>query len=122
VEAVTLDRLVADGLIPPERVGLLWIDAQKHEARILAGASRLIEAGVPIVFALRLVTRDDAGARRWAGPAATRASVIARLTAHYTDVVELRGPLEERKRHPIGALGDVVDSSKRNQDLLLVSR
>ena len=46
VPALTLDSLVDD----PARVGLVWADAQGHEAHVLAGAERLIEAGVPWVI------------------------------------------------------------------------
>jgi FkbM family methyltransferase len=43
VPARTLDSIVED----PDRVGLVWVDVQGHEAHVLAGAERL--AGVPWV-------------------------------------------------------------------------
>lgn len=46
VPARTLDSIVED----PARVGLVWVDAQGHEAHVLAGAERLCEAGVPWVI------------------------------------------------------------------------
>jgi FkbM family methyltransferase len=52
VAATTLDRCVADGTVALERVGLVWIDAQGHEGQILSGATRLLEAGVPMVVEL----------------------------------------------------------------------
>ena len=50
VRTVTLDQLAADGVIDPERAGLLWMDAQAHEGHILGGASALVERGVPVVI------------------------------------------------------------------------
>jgi FkbM family methyltransferase len=50
VPTVTLDSYVEEGVIDPDRVGLLWIDAQAHEGHVLRGAGRLIERGVPIVL------------------------------------------------------------------------
>ena len=41
------------GQIRVEDVGLLWIDAAGHDGEVLAGASKLLEAGVPIVTAIR---------------------------------------------------------------------
>ena len=123
VEAVTLDGLVRNGVIRPERVGLLWVDAPRHEGRVLAGASALIEASVPLVVAIRQQEGDPNRPRPWYMPADTRASVIASLTAHYTDVVELRRkPNKDHRQHPIADLPFVVDSFRRSQDLLLVRR
>ena len=47
---MTIDSLVADGVIDPERLGLVWMDVQGHEAHALAGAATLAEAGVPVVL------------------------------------------------------------------------
>lgn len=48
VPRTTLDALGLD----PATIGLLWIDAQGHEGHILAGAGRLLAAGVPAVVEL----------------------------------------------------------------------
>jgi FkbM family methyltransferase len=53
VRAVSLDGLVERRLIEPHRVGLLWIDAQGHEADVLAGADELLAAQPPLVIAYR---------------------------------------------------------------------
>ena len=50
VETVTLDHLVATGVLDPERTGLVWMDAQAHEGHILEGASSLLGRGVPLVL------------------------------------------------------------------------
>jgi FkbM family methyltransferase len=64
VELVTLDRLVDDGIIDAERVGMLWVDAEGHEGQILEGASRLTETGVPVVFEFHPQNLDRRGDRR----------------------------------------------------------
>lgn len=50
VEQTSIDALVANGELCPETAGLLWIDAQGHEARIISGASELTQRGLPIVL------------------------------------------------------------------------
>jgi FkbM family methyltransferase len=49
VEAATLDTLVRKYGIDLDAVGLVWIDTQGHEPSVLAGATAVIEAGVPFV-------------------------------------------------------------------------
>lgn len=49
VRSVTVDRLVADGVIDPDDVSLLWIDTQGHEVRILDGAGALLARRPPAV-------------------------------------------------------------------------
>ena len=53
VATVSLDALVQDGSIDPAATGVVWVDVQGHEGRVLAGARRLREAGVP--FAVEFV-------------------------------------------------------------------
>ena len=123
VEAVTLDSLVARGVLDPERVGLLWIDAQGHEGAVLDGASTLVGAGVPAVVAIRPGKGGVDGARPWDVGPETRASVLARLGASYTDAVELRKHSRAGRRvHPIAELDRLVDSFANCQDLLFVRR
>jgi FkbM family methyltransferase len=63
VETVTLDHLVEGGAIDPERVGLLWIDAEAHEGHILEGASSLLARGTPLVLEWNPVILDRMGDR-----------------------------------------------------------
>lgn len=49
VPCLRLDTLVADGSIDLDSLGLVWMDAQGHDPRVLAGASAITGAGVPIV-------------------------------------------------------------------------
>jgi FkbM family methyltransferase len=123
VEAVMLDGLVEQGVVQPERVGLVWIDAPGHEPAVLAGASSLIERGTPIVVAIRQVKGDPDTARPWVAPPATRAAVLDALHGGYTEVVELRKHSKlGRATHPVDQLDTLVDSFRHCQDLLLVRR
>ncbi|MDX6588284.1 MAG: hypothetical protein QOI31_2757 [Solirubrobacterales bacterium] len=44
----SLDSLVADGTVSLDGVALAWVDTQGHEAHVLAGATCLAEARVPV--------------------------------------------------------------------------
>ena len=61
VETVTLDYLVEGSVIEPERVGMLWMDAEAHEGHVLEGASALLERGTPIVLEYNPELLDRAG-------------------------------------------------------------
>jgi FkbM family methyltransferase len=50
VPARTFDDEVAAGRIPLSDLGLVWLDVQGHEGEVLAGASSLLSANVPIVL------------------------------------------------------------------------
>jgi Methyltransferase FkbM domain len=107
VDSVTLDGLVERGIVDPARVGLLWIDGPGSETRALLGATRLVEAGVPIVVSIRPGT-VDAG-----GPLADL------LTTCYTDAVELR---KGERRLRIGELTTLSTAYAHKGDVLLVRR
>jgi FkbM family methyltransferase len=107
VQTVTLDGLVERGTIDVARAGLVWVDAVGHEAKALAGGTKLLEAGVPVVTAIKV------------GWTETLADLVRVLTPHYTEVVELRQTQEAR---PIGELGALIDSLTRSTDVLLVRR
>lgn len=42
-----LDDVMEHEAIAPTEIGLLWVDTQGHEGQVLAGADRLLSAGVP---------------------------------------------------------------------------
>lgn len=120
VESVTLDKLVRDGVVEPDRVGLLWIDASRHEGAVLVGASALLEASVPMVVAIRPVP-GKGRPRPWDVPPEIRPRVLRQLEASYTHVVELRDKSSHQaKTVPIDELDALVDSYGGCQDLLLV--
>jgi FkbM family methyltransferase len=52
VQLTRLDTLIDRGELDLGHVGLAWVDAQGHEAHILAGAEHLLEARIPIVIEL----------------------------------------------------------------------
>ena len=107
VESVTLDGLVESGIVDPERIGLLWVDAPGSEAHALLGATRLAEAGTPIVASIRPGS-VDAGS-----------PLADLLTASYTDAVELR---KQERRLQIEALTALSASYQHKGDVLLVRR
>ena len=107
VEVVTLDALVRRGVVDPARVGLLWIDVQGHEPQVLAGASALIGAAVPVVATIR-------------AQAPWPPELIEQTTAAYTHVVELRKRQDRTRRpQPIEALPEILSTLPRIQDILL---
>ena len=61
VRLTSLDALAAAGELDVAAAGLLWIDAQGHEPSVLGGASRLLEAGVPVVLELWPAGLAEAG-------------------------------------------------------------
>jgi FkbM family methyltransferase len=81
VRTVTLDELAAEGVVEPDGVGLLWIDAQAHEGHILEGASCLVERGVPVV-----IEWDPSGLDRLGD----RGTLEAIIEEHYTHFIDLR--------------------------------
>ena len=109
VRAVTLDGLVSRGEIDPARIGLLWLDVPGAETRVLAGASTLLEAGVPVVTAVR--ARKP---YRWPE---TKARLMS-LLGTYTDFALLRGDAAERSAD----LGRLLDGLSGVSDLLAFRR
>ena len=80
VECRRFDALVDEGEIPLDEVGVIWLDAQGHEPFVLQGATKALEAGIPLVMEY--------------SPAAIETSEgLAELEAmvreHYTTVVDL---------------------------------
>lgn len=50
ITLATFDELVADLSIDLDEVGLVWMDVQGHERRVLAGATSLLERDIPVVM------------------------------------------------------------------------
>jgi FkbM family methyltransferase len=95
VRGTTLDRCVAEGALTLDRVKLVWIDVQGHEARVLRGAKRLLGAGVPLVFELW-----PYGLRRSDGLEA----LIELAAGAYRSAIDLR----DGSRHDPRELGNVA--------------
>lgn len=80
IEIETLDRLCESGVIDPDRVGLIWLDAEGHEGHVLSGAQALVERGVPLVmeFHPKRLGRS--------GELARIEDVAARCYTHFVDL------------------------------------
>ncbi len=103
VQVVTLDGLVSQGLIDAKRVGLVWVDTSGHEAQALAGGVGLLEAGIPIVTAIK---------RSW-----TECEALHELLSpYYSHVVDLRKP---QVVQPIREFRKLIDGFARSTDVLL---
>jgi FkbM family methyltransferase len=107
VQVVTLDGLVSRGAIDPARVGLVWVDTAGHEAQALGGGTILLEAGVPVVTAVKH------------GWPETEDALVRLLPRYYTEVVDLRGAHAFR---PVGELQVLIDGLDGSTDVLLVRR
>jgi FkbM family methyltransferase len=119
IETLSLDFLVARGLLDPADVGLLWMDVQGHEGHVLRGAERLGEPGIPVVLEYYPAILEGAG---------SLAYLETFAAAHYTDFVDLRHaggktvhtrPVAEL---PAFARGYEPHTERRFTDLLLVRR
>jgi FkbM family methyltransferase len=83
VEVIALNGLVDEGVIEPEAVGMLWIDAEGHEGHILRGATALADRGVPIVFEFEPANLDLRGG-------GVKVREVAESS--YTHFIDLRRP------------------------------
>ncbi len=82
VRAATLDSLAGEEL-DLARIGLLWMDAQGHEAHILHGARQVLESDIPI-----MMEYWPYGLRRAGG-----LELLHRLIAeHYSHVIDVSPP------------------------------
>jgi FkbM family methyltransferase len=108
VPVVHLDGLVERGELDPSRPTLIWVDAQGHEAQILAGARTLRH--VPIV-----VEFWPYGLRRAGGYDA-----FLREVAAYDRVLEVRGGVRPVRADDLAALGRRLEAAGGFSDLLLL--
>lgn len=114
VRTTTLDALVQEGVLPVDRVGMLWIDVQGHEGHVLAGGGRFLEGGPPTVveFYPRLLAK-----RR-------RLEQVYATAGLYSHVVDLRQP--EQGPRPVDELRALAERladpacERRFTDLLLL--
>lgn len=95
----SLDSLVGDGTISLGDVALAWVDTQGHEAQVLAGASCLTQARVPVY------------AEYWPY-ALERAGGLARLNdiiqGAWGQVVDIGFGRSDAKRRPAGEIEAVA--------------
>jgi FkbM family methyltransferase len=108
VTAARLDDLC------PQIPSLVWIDAQGHEAQILAGAPRLLASAAPIVIEYWPYGLQRAGGLE----------LLERLVAeHFTTVVDTSRGDGDRRELPAGSLASLrsrYPTSRDYTDLLLL--
>jgi FkbM family methyltransferase len=114
VRATTLDALAGAGVYEPTEVGLLWMDAQGAEAMALRGATRLLDAGAPVVTAVRPKRLERLGELD-----AFRGIVTARFSTFVDLRVPNLRPGWSPQPRPIAEL-DAVVSAERSTDVLLL--
>jgi len=117
VERRTLDDLAASGAFEAEDIGLLWIDTQGHEGRVLSGAGSLLERGVPTVFEL-----VPAAYRDRPDEAALLIDAVAGLDRRLIDLRATRAgrPAAARPASDLPAIIADQNGRRRITDLLLV--
>jgi FkbM family methyltransferase len=108
VRSITLDSLVEDGTVDPATVGLLWCDAAGHDAYAVLGATRLVEARVPLIVTVGPKIDGE-----------TRDAFVELIAPSYSEIVELR---KGRRSLPIDSLADLVAGYRHKGDVLLVPR
>jgi FkbM family methyltransferase len=80
VRTVTLDGLVADGVVDPASTGLLWFDCAGREEEALQTAESFLARRVPIIFTLRRSAVEDGS------------PLVEHLASIYESAVDLRHP------------------------------
>jgi FkbM family methyltransferase len=114
VETVTLDHLAESGALEPDRIGLLWMDAEAHEGQILAGASTLLARGTPLVLEWNRGMLD-----RWGD----RALLQQALSAEYTHFAGLHRNAEPgASRFPLQTVDRLSDYEEESKTDILVLR
>lgn len=105
VETVSLDSLVEQGILDPNQVGLLWVDAQAHEAHILAGAKALRDRSVPVVLEWDPLHLDRADGRK------RLESILVESYTHFIDLRRTRDTSEPH--HKLRDLSELDEYSER---------
>jgi FkbM family methyltransferase len=96
VEATTLDLLAGTGAFDPAAVGLVWMDVEGHEGRVLAGATSLLALGVPVVAEVAPARDEQRGLHV--------EQAVDLLATHYTHFFDLREPWRGELRTDLHAL------------------
>ncbi len=115
VSTMTIDALLQREGISPANVGLLWIDAEGSEDRVIAGATAILEARRPIVLELNPLMVERTGG--------SQDKLEQRLKLHYSHFVPLRSgsPVEAvlRPLEMLPALVEALGKGKKVDVLLL---
>ena len=113
IELVTLDGFVEDGVIDPDRAGMLWLDVEGHEGHVLAGARALTERGVPIVFEFHPAALEVRGDRH---------AVHEVAETCYTHFIDLRRSDPERRGRHLRPVKEMTELAERWLDPELEGR
>ncbi|HEX2119261.1 MAG TPA: FkbM family methyltransferase, partial [Acidimicrobiales bacterium] len=115
VECRRFDALVEEGVIPLDDVGLIWLDAQGHEPFVLQGATRALEAGVPLVMEYAPAAMEDNR---------HLLDLEQLVQAHYTTVIDLHLLAAGLRSQAVSAAVDIGRlrdrADKEHTDLLVV--
>ena len=114
VPVTTFDEFVTQGACDIDRLGLIWIDVEGHEASFFRGASRLEDAPVPVVmeFSPRFIRGSGAGCKDY----------LSILQSRYETFSDLRAaPRDRRCVRELNSLFEHYDRNDRVDatDLLL---
>jgi FkbM family methyltransferase len=103
VEVATLDGVLRQDAVTVDDLGLVWIDAQGHEPRILAGATMLTASEVPLVIEYM---------PQALGPVGGIAPLNRLIEANYRTVIDLRASIRAGRLvlHPPGSLERLASS------------
>lgn len=113
VETTTFDALVADGTIPLDSLGVVWIDTQGHEGHVLRGARKLLESEVPVVVEYWPYALSRAGGLE------SFENIVSENYTHFVDtraavgldhkaVLPVRALANLKERYPGPALTDLL--------------
>lgn len=116
VALVTLDGLAEDGTIERDQIALAWVDVQGFEGAVLAGATKLLEAGIPIVLefwpaGLRETGQlDDLLGRLASGATVIDLGIMGDGPIRQIDAAGLKDLVAEidRVKHPDGGATDLL--------------
>ncbi|MGH9264906.1 MAG: FkbM family methyltransferase [Acidimicrobiales bacterium] len=115
VQCRRFDALAEEGMIPLDDVGLIWLDAQGHEPFVLQGATRALEAGVPLVMEYAPAAMEDGG---------HLLDLEQLVQAHYTTVIDLHLLAAGLRSQAVSAAADIGRlrdrADKEHTDLLVV--
>lgn len=108
VRATTMDLVVAEQGLRPEDIGLVWMDVEGYEDKVVAGAAAIVAAGVPMVIEARART----------------AEALTGLLAGYRHFVDLRE--EDGESRPLAELSPYLaglgaNGGRRFTDILVVA-
>ena len=98
VPSDTLDNLVeALGVVDLEATALLWMDVQGHEAQVFAGASKLLDAGIPVITEF------------WPDLLSERLAAMEKVIAErFTSIIDLGSPWTLDAHPTVLPAGDVT--------------